>query len=141
MATSSATTVWEGELEHGAGKTTPASAAFATVDVSWTSRTARAAGKTSPRSCSPRRTPRATACSLRTSSGGRAAARAPQGDRACQVRAREGRASSHIVVTGRVPGIDEQAFGAAADAAGDGCPISGALKGNVEITVEATLES
>jgi osmotically inducible protein OsmC len=40
-----------------------------------------------------------------------------------------------------VPGIDEQAFGAAADAAGDGCPISGALKGNVEITVEATLES
>ena len=48
MATSSATTVWEGELEHGAGKTTPASEAFATVDVSWASRTARAAGKTSP---------------------------------------------------------------------------------------------
>jgi len=53
----------------------------------------------------------------------------------------EGVTSSHSVVTGRVPSIDEQAFGAAADAAGDGCPISGALKGNVEITVEATLES
>jgi len=44
------------------------------------------------------------------------------------------------VVSGRVPGADEQSFAAAAAAGGDGCPISGALKGNVEITVEATLE-
>jgi osmotically inducible protein OsmC len=40
-----------------------------------------------------------------------------------------------------VPGIDQDVFTSAARAAGDGCPISGALKGNVEITVEATLES
>jgi organic hydroperoxide reductase OsmC/OhrA len=32
------------------------------------------------------------------------------------------------------------AFAAAAAAAGEGCPISGALKGNIEITVDATLE-
>ena len=39
-----------------------------------------------------------------------------------------------------MPGIDQDAFAAAAASAGEGCPISGALKGNVEITVEATLE-
>ena len=47
--------------------------------------------------------------------------------------------SSHITVTGWVPGMDEAAFKEAAAAAKDGCPISGALKGNVEISVEATL--
>jgi osmotically inducible protein OsmC len=53
----------------------------------------------------------------------------------------EGVTSSHIVVTGSVPGIDQATFDAAAAAAGEGCPISGALKGNVAITVEATLEA
>ena len=47
-ATSSAKTVWEGDLAHGSGVTTPSSGAFETVDVSWASRTERAAGKTSP---------------------------------------------------------------------------------------------
>jgi osmotically inducible protein OsmC len=53
----------------------------------------------------------------------------------------EGVRSSHIEVRGRVPDIDQDRFEEAARAAGDGCPISGALKGNVEITVDATLES
>jgi osmotically inducible protein OsmC len=43
------------------------------------------------------------------------------------------------VVGGRVPGIDQATFAAAAAAAGEGCPISAALRGNIEITVEATL--
>ncbi len=38
-----------------------------------------------------------------------------------------------------MPGIDEAAFKKAAEGAKDGCPISGALKGNVELSVEATL--
>ncbi len=41
---------------------------------------------------------------------------------------------------GVVPGISAEDFSAAADTAKDGCPISGALKGNVELSVEATLE-
>ncbi len=48
--------------------------------------------------------------------------------------------TSAITVKGRVPGLDEAAFKEAAEAAKDGCPISGALKGNVELSVEATLE-
>jgi osmotically inducible protein OsmC len=47
--------------------------------------------------------------------------------------------SSQITVKGRVPGIDEATFQKAAQDAKDGCPISGALKGNVELSVVATL--
>jgi osmotically inducible protein OsmC len=53
----------------------------------------------------------------------------------------EGVTSSHIVVSGRVPGAGADAFAAAAQSAGENCPISAALKGNVAITVEPTLES
>jgi osmotically inducible protein OsmC len=46
---------------------------------------------------------------------------------------------SEITVTGRVPGIDQAGFEAAANAAKDGCPISRALTGNVALSVTATL--
>ena len=49
--------------------------------------------------------------------------------------------SSQLEVHGRVPGADQAAFQKAAEAARDGCPISRALKGNVELSVEATLDS
>ncbi len=49
--------------------------------------------------------------------------------------------SSHLTVIGRVPGADQAAFASAADRAKDGCPISRALKGNVELSVDATLEA
>lgn len=47
--------------------------------------------------------------------------------------------SSAITVTGTVPGMDQAAFEAAANGAKDGCPISRALTGNVELSVTATL--
>src|SRR5690242_13533423 len=49
--------------------------------------------------------------------------------------------SSHLSVHGRVPGADAAAFESAADTAKDGCPISRALKGNVEVSVDATLDA
>ena len=49
-------------------------------------------------------------------------------------------ASSALTVRGQVPGMDAAAFKEAAEAAKDGCPISSALKGNVELSVEAVLE-
>ena len=49
--------------------------------------------------------------------------------------------SSHLEVHGRVPGADQAALEKAAEAAKDGCPISRALKGNVELSVEATLDA
>jgi osmotically inducible protein OsmC len=48
--------------------------------------------------------------------------------------------SSALKVSGQVAGMDADAFKAAAEAAKDGCPISQALKGNVELSVVATLE-
>ena len=48
--------------------------------------------------------------------------------------------SSALKVSGQVEGIEAAAFQETAEAAKDGCPISQALKGNVEVSVEATLE-
>lgn len=47
--------------------------------------------------------------------------------------------TSHIQVRGKVAGLDAAGFEKAAQAAGEGCPVSGAIKGNVAVTVEATL--
>jgi osmotically inducible protein OsmC len=46
-----------------------------------------------------------------------------------------------LVTTGRVPGIDDGTFQAAAQNAKENCPISHALGAVPEINVEATLES
>jgi len=39
-----------------------------------------------------------------------------------------------------VPGIDEETFRTAVEGAREGCPISRAVKGNVDITLDAALE-
>jgi osmotically inducible protein OsmC len=44
-----------------------------------------------------------------------------------------------LSVNGDVPGISADEFTEAAAKAKDGCPVSNALKGNVQISVEATL--
>jgi lipoyl-dependent peroxiredoxin len=46
-----------------------------------------------------------------------------------------------LVTVGRVPGLDDEAFQKAAQAAKAGCPISKALAAVGEITLDATLES
>lgn len=139
-ATSSASTVWEGDLAHGSGRTTPASEAFPTVDVSWASRTERAAGATSPEELLAAAHASCYCMGLAHELAG--AGTPPErleATASVDFVPGEGVKSSHIVVSGRVPGVDQQAFETAARAAGEGCPISGALKGNVEITVDATL--
>ncbi len=140
-ATSSAKTVWEGDLAHGAGSTAPASGAFGALEVSWASRTSRAAGTTSPEEllAAAHASCFCMALSLELGEADSPPERL-EASASVEFEPGEGVRSSHIVVTGRVPGIDQQAFSEAARNAGEGCPISGALKGNVEISVEATLE-
>jgi osmotically inducible protein OsmC len=46
-----------------------------------------------------------------------------------------------LEVRGQVPGIDQAAFAAAAEAAKNGCPVSHAFKGNIQVELEARLES
>jgi osmotically inducible protein OsmC len=45
-----------------------------------------------------------------------------------------------LEVRGRVPGLDEAGFRSAAEHAHQVCPVSNALKDNVEIRVNTTLE-
>jgi osmotically inducible protein OsmC len=47
---------------------------------------------------------------------------------------------SHLVVRGKVRGLDQDGFQTAANEAEKGCPISNLIRNNAEITVEATLE-
>jgi osmotically inducible protein OsmC len=44
-----------------------------------------------------------------------------------------------LVVRGNVPGIDQTRFSKAAEDAKNGCPVSNALKGNVEFELDALL--
>jgi osmotically inducible protein OsmC len=53
----------------------------------------------------------------------------------------EGITRSALVVEGRVPGLDEAAFVEAAQAAKESCPVSKALAGVPEITLDARLTS
>lgn len=143
MATeSSASTTWQGSLTEGSGTTHPQSGAFPDVEVTWASRTERAAGKTSPEEllAAAHASCFCMALSHELSEAGN---EPEQLDATATVAfvAGEGVKSSHIVVRGRVPGIDQAQFEQAAQSAGQNCPISGALTGNVEITVDATLES
>jgi osmotically inducible protein OsmC len=48
-------------------------------------------------------------------------------------------ATSVLKVKGTVPGIDKATFDRLADDAKDNCPISAAIRGNVEVSVEAEL--
>jgi osmotically inducible protein OsmC len=143
MATeSSASTTWRGSLTEGSGTTHPESGAFPDVEVTWASRTTRSAGKTSPEEllAAAHASCYCMALSHELSEGGNVPEQLTATATIDFVPG-EGVKSSHIVVHGRVSGVDESQFEEAAQSAGQGCPISGALSGNIEITVEATLDS
>src|SRR4051812_46387433 len=141
MATESrASTTWQGSLADGSGTTHPDSGAFPDVEVTWAARTSRSAGKTSPEELLAMA--HASCYCMALSHELSEAGNEPEQLEATATVAfvpGEGVKSSHIVVNGRVAGIDQAQFEEAARGAAEGCPISGALKGNIEISVDATL--
>jgi lipoyl-dependent peroxiredoxin len=139
-AVSKATTVWEGDLAHGSGTTSPDSGAFPEVEVTWTSRTERSAGKTSPEELLAAAHAACFCMALSNELGQENSPDRLEATATVSFEPGEGVKSSHIEVTGKIPGLDEEAFAAAARAAGEGCPISGALKCNVDVSVDATLD-
>jgi osmotically inducible protein OsmC len=139
---STATTVWQGSLEKGRGETTTASGALSATEVTWQARVERTEDTTSPEELLA--AAHAACYCMALSLGLGQAGNPPERLEATATVAfapGEGVKSSHLVVSGRVPGIDQATFDEAARGAGENCPISGALKGNVEINVEAALES
>jgi len=140
-AESKATTVWEGNLTQGRGRTEAASGALPEVEVTWAARTERVPGTTSPEELLA--AAHASCFCMALSNELDQAGNAPERLEATATVAfvaGEGVKTSKIAVSGRVPGLDQAGFAEAAAGAGENCPISQALKG-VEIEVEATLES
>lgn len=136
--------VWTGSLAQGSGEVSlTTSGAAGPLPVTWASRTARSEGKTSPEELVA--AAHAACYSMALSHIlGEAGTPPEKLETSVTVTFMEIEGgwkvgTSQITIKGWVPGIDEAAFKKAAEDARDGCPISGALKGNVELSVEATL--
>ena len=136
--------VWKGDLMSGSGEiVSSGSGALPSLNVNWTSRTEESGGSTSPEELIA--AAHASCFSMALSHGLAQAGHAPdQLDVSAvvtfeQVEGGWKIATSELEVQGTVPGMDEAAFREAAEQAKDGCPVSGALKGNVEMTVKARL--
>jgi len=141
-----ANVVWNGDLVSGSGMITyVTSGVFSRLPISWASRTSAHDGKTSPEEllAAAHASCFSMAFSSRLAKNGtpatkldvRAEVTFEQGDAGWKV------AASLLKVTGAVPGIDEATFERLADDAKENCPISQAIKGNVALAVEATLEA
>lgn len=141
-----ATATWSGDLPSGRGTVTAATTGiFRDQPTTWASRTEEPAGVTSPEEllAAAHASCFSMACSNILAKAGTPVERL---DVEVSVTADKREAgwtvvSAAIRVRGVVPNATEDDFRAAAEQAKDGCPISRALKGNVEMTVEATLGS
>ena|SRR5438105_13138779 len=138
---------WSGDLPSGKGNVTASSSGvFKGLDVSWARRSeADANGVTSPEELLA--AAHAACFAMAFSAGlGRNGTPPESLNVSAAVtfdRAGEGFkvVSSALEVRGKVPGIDAAKFAELAEGAKNNCPISGALKGNVELSVKPTLES
>ncbi len=136
---------WEGNLTQGRGRITVGSGAFGELPITWAARIERPDGKTSPEELiaaahagcyamalsntlnqdgTPPETLNVTAVSTLDRVGG-----------AFKITTME------LEVRGRVPKLDAPGFEKAAQKAEQGCPVSNALRNNVEIRVRAQLEA
>jgi osmotically inducible protein OsmC len=136
---------WTGDLAHGSGKVSAeTSQAFTDLPVSWASRIERADGRTSPEELIA--AAHASCFAMALSAGlGRAGTPPQQLEVSAEVTFdRVGESfrvvSSLLTVRGQVPGLDAEGFRAAAESAKENCPVSQALKGNVQLGVDASLE-
>ncbi len=140
---SKASATWQGDLVNGSGTTTLNSGVAGPLPVSWPSRTEAPSGKTSPEELIAAAH---AACYNMALSNGLASSGTPptQLDTDATATFEKVEAGWRLTrmalrVRGDVPGLSAEAFAAAAGAAKDGCPVSNALAGNVDITVESTL--
>jgi lipoyl-dependent peroxiredoxin len=135
--------VWEGSLLEGSGTVTrTGSGALPELPVTWGSRTESSEGRTSPEELIA--AAHAACFSMALSHALAEAGNVPERlETSATVTFVPGTGitKAALTVKGRVPGIDEGAFREAAEDAKVNCPVSGALKGNVELEVDAQLES
>ncbi len=133
---------WQGDLQSGEGTIDHVgSEQFGGLGVSWASRTEEPQGRTSPEELIAAAH---ASCFSMALSNGLAKQGSPPERLAVSATVSfvpgTGITRSAIDVRGVVPGVDEDAFRKAAEVAKDDCPVSKALAGNVELTVDARLE-
>nr|BFD81676.1 OsmC family protein [Streptomyces sp. Xyl84] len=137
--TRTAHTVWEGNLLEGKGVVTFDSSGIGEQPVSWPSRAEQANGKTSPEELIA--AAHSSCFSMALSHGLAGAGTPPTSIRTkadVTFQPGEGITGIHLTVEGTVPGIDDDAFAAAAEDAKKNCPVSQALTGTA-ITLDAKL--
>lgn len=137
---------WQGDLFNGSGTTAlTGSGAAGPLPVSWASRTEEAAGKTSPEEliAAAHAACYSMALSNMLAGAGHPAENLDTTAVANFEKTDEGWRLTKMTLTlvGTVPGMSSDEFATHAAAAKLGCPVSNALKGNVEIVLDATLAS
>jgi len=141
-----ATATWQGDLLTGSGTVSAdTSNVFSELPITWAARTETSGGKTSPEELVAAAH---AACYAMAFSSDLAKNETPPRrlDVSATVTFDKTDAgwrviSSALTVKGDVPGLDAAKFSEIAEAAKDGCPISNALKDNVALSVEASLET
>lgn len=133
-------THWEGTLFEGSGTASLESGAAGPMQVTWKARTEDHGGLTSPEELIA-----AAHSSCYSMAFSSALAKNETPPTSLDVTATatfvpgEGITTMELTVVGDVDGISEEKFQELAGAAKDGCPVSQALAGNVEITLDASL--
>lgn len=144
MVEKTASAVWNGTLVEGNGSFSLESGVLADSPLTWAARTGAGSGKTSPEEliAAAHASCYAMAFSHMLANAGTPAERldvsssvgfGPNPGGGMKV------THSHLTVKGKVAGLDQSAFAEAAKTAEQACPVSNALRNNIEITVEATL--
>ena len=145
MVEKTANAVWHGTLTEGSGTfSLSSSGVLSDSAVSWAARTGEPDGKTSPEELLAGSHAACYAIAFSYALQGSVTPAdelavtstvglGPRPSGGMQV------THSHLTVKGKVPGLTAEQFAEAAVNAEKGCPISNALRGNVEITVEASL--
>jgi osmotically inducible protein OsmC len=143
MADRTATVTWHGTLPDGEGTITSGSGALSDLPVTWASRVEAPGGKTSPEellAASEAECYTMVLTNMLSTQGN-----VPdeiQTRVTCTVERQESGlkiTAMRLQVGGKVPGLADDAFKKAAQEANEKCPVSNALRGNVDITVEAQL--
>ena len=137
---SSASAPWEGSLVSGKGTVRPASGAFPELALTWNERAESRASGTSPEELIA--SALSSCLSMALAHGLTGAGHPPDRlDTTAKVTfgLPEGISAIHVIVKGKVPGVDAAVFTAAVEDAKANCPVSRALAA-VPMTAEATLE-
>lgn len=136
---------WEGNLTQGKGRVKVASGAFGELPITWAARTERPDGKTSPEELIA--AAHAACYAMVLSSTLNKEGTPPESLDVTAVCTLDQVAGAFKITTmdlevrGRVAGLDTAGFEKAAQKAEQGCPVSNALRHNVQIRVLPHLEA